>query len=126
MSAIDWPLLLSALALSCFGMCAMGFAVAWWLDSTAGYHVVMSVLLLPLWIVSGAMFPAGKSSFMTWAQRLNPMSYSVSAVRRALYAGHPPIGTSLASGSAAIELAVLLLFCAVAGGWSVSMCYRRR
>jgi hypothetical protein len=81
---------------------------------------------LPLWIVSGAMFPAGKSSFMTWAQRLNPMSYSVSAVRRALYAGHPPLGTSLASGSAAIELAVLLLFCVVAGGWSVSMCYRRR
>ena len=56
--AIDWALLLGALALSCFGLCALGFAVAWWLDSTAGYHVVMSVLLLPLWILSGAMFPA--------------------------------------------------------------------
>ena len=55
---IDWPLLLSALALACFGLCAIGFAVAWWLDSTAGYHVVMSLLLLPLWILSGAMFPA--------------------------------------------------------------------
>jgi daunorubicin resistance ABC transporter membrane protein len=126
LSAIDWPLLVSALALSCFGMCATGFAVAWWLDSTAGYHVVMSVLLLPLWIVSGAMFPAGKSALMALAQQCNPMSYSVSAVRRALYAGHPPLGTSLASNGAAIELGVLLLFCVCAGAWSVSMCYRRR
>src|ERR1043165_8552322 len=39
--AVEWPLLVSALALACFGLCALGFAVAWWLDSTAGYHVVM-------------------------------------------------------------------------------------
>jgi ABC-2 type transport system permease protein len=126
LGAIDWPLLLPVLALSCFGMCAMGFGVAWWLDSTAGYHVVMSVLLLPLWIVSGAMFPASGNGVMAWAQRCNPMSYSVSAVRRALYAGHPPLGTSLASTSAAVELALLTAFCLLAAGWSVSMCYRRR
>jgi daunorubicin resistance ABC transporter membrane protein len=124
-STIDWPLLLSAVALSCFGLCALGFAVAWWLDSTAGYHVVMSVLLLPLWILSGSMFPAAKGSWIAWVQRCNPLSYAVSAVRRALYAGRLPGGTSIIH-SGALELAVLLGFAALATALSVHICYRRR
>ena len=39
---------------ACFGLCAIGFAVAWWLDSTAGYHVVMSLLL------AAAVDPVGR------------------------------------------------------------------
>jgi daunorubicin resistance ABC transporter membrane protein len=122
---VDWALLFAALALSCFGLCALGFAVAWWLDSTAGYHVVMSVLLLPLWILSGAMFPAGDSRVIAWLQRGNPMAYSVSAVRRALYAGHAPAGTGLGS-SALVELGVLVAFCALAAALSVRVCNARR
>ena len=95
LGAIDWPLLLSALALSCFGMCAMGFAVAWWLDSTAGYHVVMSVLLLPLWIVSGAMFPASGNGVMALGAALQPDELlgqrgAPRAVRRPSAARHQP------------------------------------
>jgi ABC-type polysaccharide/polyol phosphate export permease len=123
--AVDWPLLLGALALSCFGLCALGFAVAWWLDSTAGYHVVMSVLLLPLWILSGAMFPAGHSRVIGWLQRGNPMAYSVSAVRRALYAGHAPAGTGL-GGGALLELSVLVVFCVLAVALSVRVSNVRR
>lgn len=123
--SIDWPLLLTALALSGFGMCALGFAVAWWLDSTAGYHVVMSIALLPMWILSGAMFPAPHGGVMALVQRLDPMSYSVSAVRRALYGGVLPSGTSVSS-SGAFELAMLLVFCLLAAGVSIRICYRRR
>jgi ABC-2 type transport system permease protein len=126
LSAIDWPLLLAALGLSCFALCAIGFAVAWWLDSTAGYHVVMSVLLLPAWILSGAMFPAGDSRVIAVLQRFDPMSYSVSAVRRAMYGGAVPSGSGLATGSALLELAVLAGFALLAAGLSVRMCYRRR
>jgi ABC-2 type transport system permease protein len=125
LSTIDWPMLLLVLSLSCFGLCALGFAVAWWLDSTAGYHVVMSVALLPMWILSGAMFPAPKLGWIAWVQRCNPMSYSVSAVRRALYAGRLPDGTTVVS-SGSIELAVLLCFGALAAALSVHVCYRRR
>jgi daunorubicin resistance ABC transporter membrane protein len=126
LGAIDWPLLLSALALSCFSLCAFGFAVAWWLDSTAGYHVVMSLLLLPMWILSGAMFPAPKAGVMAWVVRLNPMSYAVSLVRRALYGGAMPEGTGVLGSSALIELTVLVAFAALACGAGVGMCYRRR
>jgi ABC-2 type transport system permease protein len=123
---IDWPLLLSGLALSCFGLCAFGFAVAWWLDSTAGYHVVMSLLLLPMWILSGGMFPAPRHGWIALIQYGNPMSYSVSVVRRALYHGALPHGTGMASGGAAIELLVLCAFCVLSASWAASLCYRRR
>lgn len=124
--AIDWPLLIVSLALACFSLCAFGFGVAWWLDSTAGYHVVMSVLLLPLWILSGAMFPGAGNAWITWIARFNPMSYAVSGVRRALYAGRLPEATALAGSSAALELSVLLGFSMLCAAFSVYMCYRRR
>lgn len=124
--AIAWPALGCALALACFTLCAVGFAVAWWLDSTAGYHVVMSVLLLPMWILSGAMFPAPAGGWIAIVERLNPMSYAVSAVRRALYAGSPPPGTGLSGASALLELGVLAAFGAVALLAAVRLCHRRR
>jgi daunorubicin resistance ABC transporter membrane protein len=125
-SHIDWPLLVACLSLACLSLCALGFGVAWRLDSTAGYHVVMSVLLLPLWVVSGAMFPGTRGDWIGWVQLANPMSYAVSGVRRALYGGHPPAGSELAGSSAVLELAVLLGFSLVCAAWSVHMCYRRR
>ncbi|MFI5308883.1 MAG: ABC transporter permease, partial [Polyangiales bacterium] len=122
---IEWPTLFAALALSCFGMCALGFAVAWWLDSTAGYHVVMSIVLLPMWILSGAMFPAPAGGVLALVQRFDPMSYSVSAVRRALYGGVLPQGTSVVQ-SGTVEMLVLVLFCVLTAAFSVYICYRRR
>jgi daunorubicin resistance ABC transporter membrane protein len=124
--AVAWPALVLALALACFTLCAVGFAVAWWLDSTAGYHVVMSVLLLPTWIVSGAMFPAPESGWMTVVERVNPMSYAVSAVRRALYGGAPPPGTGLAGASGLVEIGALVAFAALAAFAAVALCHRRR
>ena len=126
LGAVSWPLLIVALTLACLFLCAFGFGVAWWLDSTAGYHVVMSVLLLPMWILSGAMFPAPPSGWIALAERFDPMSYAVSAVRRALYGGRLPGGTALGGSSAAVEIAALAVFAALAVAWSVQLCGRRR
>lgn len=125
-ATIAWPLLIAALALGCVFLCAFGFAVAWWLDSTAGYHVVMSILLLPMWILSGAMFPAPEGGWLALAERYNPMSYAVSAVRRALYGGGVPSGTALAGSTAALELLALFAFAALALAWSTYLCGKRR
>jgi ABC-type multidrug transport system permease subunit len=126
LGAVDWPTLCGALLLGAFGLCALGFAIAWWLDSTAGYHVVMSLVLLPMWILSGAMFPASHSGVLSVIERLNPISYAVSAVRRALHGGVAPGGTGIAQASAGYELAVLLAFSAVTVGIALVACHRRR
>ncbi len=124
MGAIHWPQLALLLLGIGLGLSSLGFAIAWWLDSTQGYHVVMSVLLLPLWILSGAMFPmAGGPRWIGWAMRANPMAYAVAGVRRALYGGRVP-GGSLPS-SAALELGVTWLFALVAIVVAVRVCSRR-
>lgn len=76
-------LFLFALALS-----ALGYALAWLSETTAGFHAAMSFLLLPLWLLSGAIFPAGKSPFwLAIVVSLNPLAYGLEGLRAALVPG---------------------------------------
>ena len=73
-----------------FGLACLGLAIAWRLDSTQGFHAIMNLVLLPMWVLSGAFFPAaGVPGWLGWAMRLNPMTYSLAAVRRCLYLATP-------------------------------------
>lgn len=68
-----------------FGLTALGFCIAWRMDSTQGFHAIMSVFLMPMWLLSGAFFPPGGADpWLAWIVRLNPLSYGVSALRGAL------------------------------------------
>lgn len=74
-------LVLLALMLS-----ALGFLVAWPLDSTQGFHAVMNLFLMPLWLLSGALFPAGgASAWIALLMTINPLTYGVAALRHAMY-----------------------------------------
>lgn len=110
--SIDWPLLVAALALTGVGLAALGFAVAWGLDHLQGYHAIQMTLLVPLWVVSGAMFPppAGHPGVAA-VMRANPLAHAVSAARRALAGADAP---GVLPGSAASDLAACLLFAAAA------------
>lgn len=109
-TGVSWPLLILVLTLSGLALTGIGFLLAWILDSIAGYHAVMNLVLFPLWILSGAMFPAeGLHPVMGAIVRFNPMSYAMSGLHRALYGGKPPTGIGLAGSSAALEIAVLLV-----------------
>ncbi len=123
---VDWPLCVAILLFASIGLSSFGFAIAWWLDSTQGYHVVMSVLLLPLWILSGAMFPLrGASPIIGWLMRGNPMAYIVSGLRRALSAEQFS-AISEASSSVTLELTVVIGFAAVALALAVFSCTGKR
>ena len=114
-TAIDWPLAIAMLLFTAIGLAALGFSLAWWLDSTQGYHAIMFVLLLPLWILSGAMFPSsGAVGWMAAAMPWNPMAYCVAGVRRALHGGQllDPIG--VAGSTAVRELCVVMGFAVLA------------
>jgi ABC-2 type transport system permease protein len=64
---------LFVIALSLTGL---GFAIAWRMDSVQGFHAVLNLLLMPLWLLSGALFPAsGASEWLRWVMRANPLSY---------------------------------------------------
>jgi ABC-2 type transport system permease protein len=91
-----------------FGLTGLGFLVAWPMESTQGFHAIMNVFLIPLWLMSGALFPAtNPHSWIFWAVHLNPVTYGVAAVRRALYAGDPGV---LNLPSFAVSIGVSLVF----------------
>lgn len=70
-----------------FALTSLGLAIAWKMDSTQGFHAIMNLLLLPIWFLSGAVFPvSGAPRALGWVMRLNPLTYGMAALRRALYA----------------------------------------
>ncbi len=69
-----------------FGLAGLGFVIAWRMDSTQGFHAIMSVFLFPMWLLSGAFFPA-REGWLAWVLAINPMTYGVAGLRRLLYSG---------------------------------------
>ena len=126
LAEVNWPLVAGALTLAAIGFTALGFAMAWWIDSTQGYHAIMMVALIPLWMLSGAMFPAtGGGSVMRGLMAANPMTYTVSAVRRGFYGDTLPAGLLPAGGSVAGEMLVITAFALLSIVAAVLLCRRR-
>jgi len=126
LAGIDWPMLIGSLALTAFGLTALGFAIAWWLDNLQAYHAIQMTLLVPLWIVSGAMFPQRSPAFAA-VMRWNPLSYSVGLARIALYRGGLPEGVAaLVPAGPAVSFVVLAAFALVSVVAAVAICVRRR
>jgi ABC-2 type transport system permease protein len=69
-----------------FCLTALGFAVAWRMDSAQGFHAVVNLFLIPLWLLSGALFPIrGASGWIRAIMRANPLTYGVEGLRAALF-----------------------------------------
>lgn len=70
------------------GLAGLGFLIAWRMETTQGFHAVMNLVLIPLWLMSGALFPvAGAASWMATLALFNPLYYGMAAFRQALYLG---------------------------------------
>jgi ABC-2 type transport system permease protein len=92
------PVAGAAVALMAFGLTSIGFFFAWWLNSIQGFHSVMNVVLMPMWLLSGGLFPyEGAHAAMAMLMRVNPLFYGVTALRRALTPDIPIAGPSTAT-----------------------------
>lgn len=110
------PFLLLELWLVAFGLAGVGFWLAWRLDSTQGFHSVMNLFLIPMWLLSGALFPAeGAPLWLRWAMKANPIAYGIAALRHGLLsqsAGLPSPGTCL--GVTGLFAAIVFAACCLA------------
>jgi ABC-2 type transport system permease protein len=98
----------AVLAVVAFALSATGFLIAWKMDSTQGFHAVMNLLLIPMWLLSGAFFPASGAS--PWIRALvfaNPLTYGVGAIRRVLYLDAPHGSFDSPSLAACVLISVL-------------------
>ena len=101
------------LVLMAFGLSSLGLAIAWRLDTTQGFHAIMNLVLLPMWVLSGAFFPAvGAPLWLGWIMHLNPMTYGLAAIRRTLYLAAP--GAAGPVPDLALSLGVTIVFGAMA------------
>lgn len=69
-----------------FTLTGLGFVIAWKMNSTAGFHAIMNLLLLPMWMVSGSLFTMatahGVVKMLMW---INPLTYSISLLNYTLH-----------------------------------------
>jgi ABC-2 type transport system permease protein len=85
--------LVALMSLASLALTSLGFIIAWRMESTQGFHAIMNLLLMPMWLLSGAFFPPpqltagiGWSQFLLhWTMRLNPLSYTVAGVRQLMF-----------------------------------------
>lgn len=83
----------AVLFLTACSLTGLGLVLAWQMDSTQGFHAVLNLVLMPLWMLSGAVFPlTGASEWVQWIMRANPLSYEVAALRDALGSGAGTLG----------------------------------
>jgi ABC-2 type transport system permease protein len=115
----------AVMAAAAFGIAGLGLAIAWRLDSTQGFHAIINLVLLPMWVLSGAFFPAaGAPGWLGWAMSANPMTYSLAAIRRCLYLGAPEAAGPVPG--LAVSIVATIVFGAVAFAAAVFVATRKR
>ncbi len=96
--------------LTAFALTSLGFAIAWKMDSAQAFHAVINLFLLPLWLLSGALFPVSSASgWLRAIMLINPLTYGMDALRTGLY----PEARGMAQFGPGPSLLILGGFCAL-------------
>lgn len=88
------------------GLAGVGLLIASFTDSMEGFNLIMSFVVLPMFLLSGALFPVtGLPSLLQGAVYLDPLTYGVDALRQIIL-GYGAIPLY-------ISVSVVLVFAAV-------------
>ena len=121
-SVSDFMVVVLSVFLMAFALTALGFALAWRMESAQAFHAIVNLFLIPLWLLSGALFPVnGASGWIRWVMRLNPLTYGLDALRTALF----PATAAMNEFSVLTSLTILVAFTAIIFGTAFLMVNRR-
>ena len=103
----------ACVALLGLALSGLGLMIAWPLQSAQGFHAIMNLVLVPLWLLSGALFPlSGAAPWVQALMRLNPMTPAVDVLRMLLAGGAAadlPSAAAIVGGFAIVTLGVATL-----------------
>jgi ABC-2 type transport system permease protein len=105
----DWPgigpilLAIVIMFVMSIALTTLGVCIAWPMDSTAGFHAIMMVFLMPMWFLSGAVFPVGTAPLpLKVAMYANPLTYGQELLAACLSNGEISIGLAISPAVAAV------------------------
>lgn len=109
-------LVIPIMFLTAFSLSALGLIVAARVQSMEGFPIVMNFLVMPMFFLSGALFPLiGLPLWLQFATRLNPVTYGVTPIRQVLLGDSAASVSGLAVGGFDLALPVQLLILAAFG-----------
>jgi ABC-2 type transport system permease protein len=107
-------LVLFALAV---GLTALGLCIAWPMDSATGFHAIMNLFLMPMWFLSGAVFPVATAPiWMRIVMQINPLTYGHALLARLLY-GEAGANVLLPMGLALSVTILAVVILVLVAGW---------
>ena len=84
-SVLELVPVIAAIFLISFTLTGLGFVIAWKMESTSGFHAIMNLLLVPMWMVSGSLFPmATAHGWVRAIMWINPLTYSIALLDHTL------------------------------------------
>lgn len=104
---------LAGVGLMAFGVAGFSLALAWRSKSSQDFHAVMNTVLMPMWLLSGAFYPAHEAApVVRWLTMINPLAWATDAVRVALSGERSallggwtwPLAVVFAAGGAALAM----------------------
>jgi ABC-type polysaccharide/polyol phosphate export permease len=73
--------------------------MAWKSRTPQGFHAMMNLVLMPLWLISGALFDSTTAhAWVKTAMQANPMTYFLATLERTIPADPNWAGPGLAAG----------------------------
>jgi ABC-2 type transport system permease protein len=88
LSPISFVILLPTMVLISIGLVSVGLLMASLMTSLEGFNFIMSLVIMPMFFTSGALFPL--TSAPAWLRDfsyVNPLTYGVDALRWATFSG---------------------------------------
>jgi ABC-2 type transport system permease protein len=107
LSPISFVILLPTMVLISIGLVSVGLLMASLMTSLEGFNFIMSLVIMPMFFTSGALFPL--TSAPAWLRDfsyINPLTYGVDVLRWAAFSGADSILPIY------IEFLILVLFAA--------------
>lgn len=85
MTVPDFLISVVFIILISLGLSGLGLMIASFTDSMEGFNLILSFIVLPMFLLSGALFPiSGLPDWLKFAVYLNPLTYGVDALRAAI------------------------------------------
>lgn len=113
----------AGMILSAIGYTALSFAIAWPMTSTSGFHAIMMIFLMPLWLLSGALFPVtGAPVWLQGVMAINPVAHALTLIRMPFY---HDVAVAFHTTSYVMSLSVVLGWVSLCLWWSASRVSRQ-